>query len=1314
MLHLERTRIGPYRLMDSLGEGGMGTVYRARHFETGEVVALKTVRMARPGLLEGLRREIWALARIRHPGIVAILDSGVHEGMPWYAMELLEGALLSQFMKKMPGLGSAGPVLSDSASRSTDPLEVASETVGSFTPSASVTMASANPSAEEDGVEGKHHISRRRQAKEATTRPDLTQTLTSMMEEKEARSWNSGSPRHRPHLPCSWQRSPAAAGRLAQVLGIVYRLCEPLAYLHGEGLVHRDLKANNILVKENGCPVLMDFGLMSRFGGQISREVLERTGPVFGTIYAMAPELIRGQLVDARADLYSLGCILYELVAGLRPFEGKTPGEVLVRHLKTRPVPPSDLVSGIPAGLDELILKLLEKDPRNRIGYAEDIASALRPLLQELECLPPPASYQAPRPKSYLYRAGFEGRQEEFSMLRKRLGELVGGKGSAVLLGGEAGIGKTRLAKEVAREAQLRNLTVFVTEADPAPLQRDKPLHPLRTLLCAVADRCREKGVEETDHLLGDRGRILAQYEPSFADLPGQERYPEPAALSLSGARLRLFSCLTQTLRALCSHRPVVLLIDDLQWADGLTLGFLRHLLDGHQLQEMPLFLVGAYRSDEVGKELSALLQSNGYRDIHLGQLKGEAVGAMIGNMLALGRIPPGFVQFLRRQSEGNPLFVGEYLKTAVSQGLLLRDAKGLWQIAEPGSATDTDYGSLPIPKALRSLILRRLDELSQDARHLLEVAALLGHDAETDLLAEVTGLGRARLTRATFDLMDRKLLEPVGEEAVRFVHDKFRELAYEGISKPHRRELHRMTAAVLEELHHDGRTVSLAALAHHWERAGRGSRARIYYLPAAREALKRHASFEAEKLFEAYLRLTPKPTAESIEARNDLAHEVLQLQGRTEEAISMHRSALEEAKQLHLRPAETRSLLELGIVHDRIGRVYLAEAFFRETLEIVRTLGDKQMEAIVLTKLAAIQLGLGEVESSKNLLCRAVELNRKLGEKGGEAAALVHLADLHLQQNRLEEAGKHYHRALGIHRENHNRRGEGYTLLNLAILRRSQGDLPAAEERFTQALGIFSEIGCRRGTGYTSLCLGILHRDRGHRKLSHKFYRTATEIFSETGDVRGKGYVLVNASTLLRDHASYRQGLELSEQAAELFRQLGEKRGLAHALLAVQENLLAAGQMDQAAELSRESLAIFEAISDERGQAAAERALGSTKLFLGKLQEAQRLLERSVNRFTTTQDPFELVETHCVAGRIALARGLSPDWHLEEADRLAKSLDISATSQIVRSVQRLARAKALLDAGQGDKLFYGLPYEETPPLLRQTLEQTDFAVQSA
>jgi hypothetical protein len=636
--------LGPYVALETLGRGGMGVVYRGTHRETGEAVAIKTVLGASEPLLQSIRREVRALASVRHPRVVRIVDEGVEGGLPWYAMELVEGRPLGRYWR---------------------------DAVGSL----------------------------------ADTYADLS------------------------------ERPPAAFGRLPVALALVRRLCEPLGYLPGEGLVHRDVKPANVIVKPGGWPVLVDFGLLAHFSSEVSREVLEIGDLAAGTPSYMAPEQIRGELVDARADLYSVGCILYELVTGRPPFVGGSSRDVLRRHLHEAPAPMSRLAAGVPEELDELALRLLSKDPRDRIGYASDAAAALERLGAG-----DAAAAELPRHRAYLYRPGFGGRRREMQALGGRLDTLVDGRGGLALVGGESGIGKTRLMLEVAREAASMRVRVLAGEAESrAEGASAGALGLLGAPLRQIADRCLELGRAESDRVVGRWGKLLGAYEPAVATLPGQDRYPDPPELPPDAARSRLFAGLAEVLAAFAAGNtpdasPLLVALDDLQWADELSLGFLEYVARGDPFAGARVLVFGTYRAEEVGGTLGPLLEAyreRGGEPIHLDRFGNAQVASMVSDMLALPSPPEAFTAFVARQTEGNPLFVAEYLRLAVEEGALSRDDAGRWRVDGPGEGAAA-FETLGLPTSVRQLVGRRLDGLSEAALRCLDAAAVLGReDAE-------------------------------------------------------------------------------------------------------------------------------------------------------------------------------------------------------------------------------------------------------------------------------------------------------------------------------------------------------------------------------------------------------------------------------------------------------------------------------------------------------------------------------------------------------------------------------------------------------
>ncbi|MCB9633171.1 MAG: AAA family ATPase [Sandaracinus sp.] len=729
----------------------MATVYLAEDPSTGQEVALKTVRVRSERYVLGIRREIRALARLRHPGVVRIVASGLHDGLPWYAMELVRGPTLSSLV--------AGRV----------------------------------PTPTQHVADG------------------WTRTLTA----------DDQGP-----------AGSALVGRLElpRLLTVVRALCGSLAHLHGEGLVHRDLKPDNVLLRQDGEPLLVDFGLASVLREPTSRESLDATTELVGTAAYMAPEVIRGETVDARADLYALGCMLYELATGVRPFAAFTVAAVLHAHLATTPPPPSSLVPALPKGLDDLVLRLLEKRPRDRIGHADDVGRVLEQLGAR------PAIWDAPPPRDYLYRPGFVGRTADLKTLERALQSARRGEGQLVLVGGESGIGKTRLVNEVGMRAAREGFLVLEGEASRASVAAMTLFQgPLRRLV----DRCRAVGSEESARIFGsDRASALATFVPEIAELPGCHVGAPPSAGSAATWR-----ALTEVLETVTEDQPVLLVLDDLQWADASSLDALRYL-ERELTSRARLLVLGTHRLEEP---LAALDRFDVSRVV-LDRLDEDDAERMVDAMLASPSRLEGdadhdsLARYVASQSEGNPFFVAEYLRAALEGGLLRRDADGRWTLAREGPVR------LTLPRTLRALVERRLADLSERARAIAFAAAVVADATDAEALLEIARNEHGDLELE--ELTRRAVLLPTAEGTLRFTHDKLREVAYDTLPTSERPKWHRRAAEALAK-----RGASAAELAPHHAKAGDEAAALAAYGRAGDEALARWGYAEAVTLYEEALR---------------------------------------------------------------------------------------------------------------------------------------------------------------------------------------------------------------------------------------------------------------------------------------------------------------------------------------------------------------------------------------------------------------------------------------------------------------------------
>lgn len=318
---------GPFRLERQVGRGGLGAVFRAVDSRTGSTVALKMLPPgADPTGLQRLRREFAALQTLSHPNIVRVLDVGDEDGIPWLSMEFVEGLSLREWLSVVGEPVQLEPDPDLSASEGVD-LDVLFDE-----PDSGIFLATAR-----------------------ARRLTLTTGVEAMLSPEEQAEQN----RHE---------------RLAALCESMAQLCDGLAFIHARGLVHRDLKPSNILVTPAHRAILVDFGLVKR----VHEERATDPGRAVGTFRYMAPEQARGEAVDRRADLYSLGATLYEMLAARPPFTEQNQLELLEAILERRPTSVSRINPGAPRPLCALTDRLLAKRPEDRPRDAAEVASVLR------------------------------------------------------------------------------------------------------------------------------------------------------------------------------------------------------------------------------------------------------------------------------------------------------------------------------------------------------------------------------------------------------------------------------------------------------------------------------------------------------------------------------------------------------------------------------------------------------------------------------------------------------------------------------------------------------------------------------------------------------------------------------------------------------------------------------------------------------------------------------------------------------------------------------------------------------------------------
>ncbi|WP_224360975.1 serine/threonine-protein kinase [Hyalangium versicolor] len=594
-------------------------------------------------------------------------------------------------------------------------------------------------------------------------------------------------------------------------VGLLAQVLQALAYMHRWGVIHRDLKPANVLVVDGQVKVL-DFGLA------IARERPDAQGTV-GTPGFVAPELFEGQPASAASDLFSLGMIAYRL------FAAASPG---------RP-------AGLPANFEESALghvlrKLSASDPHERYRSAEEALSALTEATGHQIVTETSATRE-----SFLQGARFVGREHELQRMEGVLNQALHGKGSAWLVGGESGVGKSRLLDEVRTLALVRGSVAVRGQGvtgGGSPYQEWRSV--LRWLVLLAEPNDFEAGV----------------LRPLVEDVEALLNRPVPAMVELDPemAQARLFAVVEDLFRRV--PQPTVLILEDLHWAHDESLRLLARISD--LAKTLPLLILASYRDDERPALPSELPVMEVLRLPRLGE---NAIAVLTESMIGAAGRSPHILEMLRRETEGNPFFLVEVVRAL---------AEETGQLARIGSAP---LPAKVFPGGVKQIVQRRLAKLPPSARELLQLAAIIGRRIDPKVLSWCAP--SMRMEAFLSECASAAVLD-FSEGQWRFAHDKLREGVIADLVPRAEPLLHRQAAMAIEAVYSESPDWTVA-LALHWGKAGDAAKEIHYAQKAGEQALAAYASREAiHHLERAQALLAPTATdAQSLgpEKRAQLAH---------------------------------------------------------------------------------------------------------------------------------------------------------------------------------------------------------------------------------------------------------------------------------------------------------------------------------------------------------------------------------------------------------------------------------------------------------
>jgi hypothetical protein len=677
------SRLGRYRILEKLGEGGMGLVLCAEDEDLRRKVALKTLKRRDHDTRRRFVREARAAARVSHPNLCPIFDVGEERGWPFLTMELLPGETLAARLRR----GGAIP--------------------------------------------------------------------------------------------------PAEALDLAE------DLLAALTALHEAGLVHRDVKPSNVFLTPRGK--LVDFGLARELPDDAARALrttseLTLPGVIVGTPGYMAPEQILGHAVDARADVFSVGSTLYEALAGTPPFARDSVSAALAATLYEEPPPLGDSPELL--AWDAALRGALAKKPSERYASAQQTIEALR------------AAVKLGGSGAYASRDVFVNRRAEMAWIEERLAAAIAGAGGVAFVTGERGVGKSALLAEFLRRVRAGSTPVTVVAGRCA--ERKGPQEAFLPFLDAAGRLLTGRAHDQASEL-------LRKYAPTACLQMPAGLVPDPDGSlrrqTAGATKERLIRETGDFFEAASRLFPILVVVEDLQWADPASVDLLHHL--GSRLARQRTLIVGAMRRADMDvinvplkRCLLDLSARGAARECALGAFGSEDVDAYLEARFPRHRMPPSVASALQTRTEGLPLFVRSLVDLLAERGDFVWDGQA-WTLARPVESID-----FAPDKDLQELVRDHLEGLAPPEREILEVASLAGREFASPVVAELVGRGEREVEESLRRLCrvrrliveDREEPLPDGTPAARysFAHSLYAEVLRDDVVVSRRLDLHRAMAACL------------------------------------------------------------------------------------------------------------------------------------------------------------------------------------------------------------------------------------------------------------------------------------------------------------------------------------------------------------------------------------------------------------------------------------------------------------------------------------------------------------------------------------
>ena len=973
----------------------------------------------------------------------------------------------------------------------------------------------------------------------------------------------------------SGRQLPANNEEFKQIISLFCKICEPLEYIHSKKIVHRDLKPANIMMDINSNIKLMDFGLIKET--DIIQESLTRTGKFVGTVAYMSPEQGLGRTIDHRCDLYALGVILYEVFTCRLPFVGSSILEVFMKHIKEPPIPPRNLNPNISEELEELILRLIRKEPVGRPSSASDVKYQLLNLIGESTHKIIPEQNRPRDPgdinqkfssddlKPKLMLPAYIGR-EDFSEKLFKIIECDNNKAKHVLfIAGKSGIGKSRFLKEFSGELKLQGYNVLrgaCAEVEKFPFSAF--LQPLEI----IAEKIKTKSDYWRDAKI-NLGKLVSRICPRFNDFSVIQNAPEPVSLEPMQEKLRMFNAVKSILLEWSFKHKLVLVLDDFQYGDDLSFDFVKFLCRGFSdINASPrnLWILASFQSDflNAGSLINNLMSSvesqSSFLRLDLNPLNQQQTSSFIGSMLNIEEPGADLVKEVYLESSGNPYYIEEIIKGLYEENILIREnTKWCFSIdktVDMKSSVSLDSitsSSLPVPSRLRGLISRRLNKLEGNAKTVLAEAAVIGINFNFEILRQVSAISEDNLLDLIDVYLKNDLIQEVleaGKEEFKFNHNMVRVVLYKSIQTRRRQKVHLRIAEIISSLFGNDNPQYWEKLALHNDAGADRIRAIEYYQKSAEMALKQGLNQSARNYSKRMIEIIKSELKEyvasyvpAIRSAYSILGQSYEVTGQLDNALDVYRDLKELARMYELKELNASSDYLIGGVESDKGNFEAAlAAFERCDRALPNDAENITRRAQTMNGIASVYINIGKFHEALALLHEACEHMRQVNNRSGLAMCYLNIGMAEYYLSNYEKSYEWLQNSIHIYHELRDLYRESKGLNNLGAIYHVKGEIEKAFQCNQQALNISRKIGDIYSVAAIQGNIALYFFEKGKLTKAHDCLKESMRISKDIGDKVGITTCLINLGNLFLEQCETEGAFQYFKESIIISQEIGDK----------------------------------------------------------------------------------------------------------------------------------------------------------------------------